>query len=163
MPGTCHTVIAIDIPGFGKLELARLVLDYNGTLAVDGKLLSGVVDRLRELSGQLEIHVITADTFGVAKAELAGLPLTVAVLPVEDQAEAKRAFVSGLGADKVVAVGNGRNDCLMLAAAVLGIAVIQDEGAAAVTLANADVAARSVSDALDLLRHPKRLVATLRS
>ena len=28
-------------PGFRKLELTHLVLDYNGTLAVDGKLLPG--------------------------------------------------------------------------------------------------------------------------
>ena len=156
-------MIEIAIPGYKKLQLKHLVLDYNGTLAVDGKLLSGVADRIRELAGRLEVHVVTADTFGLAKAELAGLPVTVAVLPVDDQAEAKREFVSRLGADSIVAIGNGRNDCLMLATAALGIAVIQGEGAAAVTLANADVVIASVGDALDLLSHPKRLVATLRS
>ena len=35
-------MIAIDIPGYKKIELAHLVLDYNGTLAIDGKLIDGV-------------------------------------------------------------------------------------------------------------------------
>ena len=32
---------AIQIPGFGRLILEHLVLDYNGTLAVDGALFTG--------------------------------------------------------------------------------------------------------------------------
>ncbi len=50
----------------------------------------------------------------------------------------------------------------MLAAAALGIAVPGPEGAAAVTLAAADVVAPDILVALDLLTHPQRLVATLR-
>jgi soluble P-type ATPase len=156
-------VIAIDVPGFGKLELKHLVLDYNGTLAVDGRLLGGVAERLADLAASLAIHVVTADTFGFARAELAGLPVAVTVLPVEDQAEAKRDFVTALGSDAVVAIGNGRNDRHMLRAAALGIAVIQREGLATETAAAADVMSPGIIDALDLLSHPKRLVATLRS
>ena len=37
-------MIALTIPGFGALELQHLVLDYNGTLAVDGKLIRGLRD-----------------------------------------------------------------------------------------------------------------------
>jgi soluble P-type ATPase len=68
-------MISVDIPGFGALELAHLVLDYNGTLAIDGRLLPGVADALLDLAPSLRIHVVTADTFGLAKAELAGLPV----------------------------------------------------------------------------------------
>ena len=39
-------MIKIDIPDFGRLRLAHLVLDYNGTLAFDGHLLSEVADLL---------------------------------------------------------------------------------------------------------------------
>ena len=39
-----------------------------------------------------------------------------------------------LGAANVVCIGNGRNDCLMLAAAALGIVVAQEEGACIETL-----------------------------
>ena len=156
-------MIRIDIPGFRSLELAHLVLDYNGTLALDGKLLPGVGDALAALSSGIRIHVVTADTFGFAARELAGLPVELTIVPVESQAEAKLAFVSRLGAEAVAAIGNGRNDRKMLEAAALGIAVIQKEGGSAEALASADVASPGILDALELLRHPKRLVATLRS
>jgi P-type E1-E2 ATPase len=156
-------MISIDIPGFRKLELAHLVLDYNGTLALDGKLLPGVAEALSSLAPSIRIHVITADTFGLANAQLAGLPINLTITPVEAQAEAKLQLVSELGANTVVAIGNGRNDRKMLSAAALGIALIQREGGAAETLASADVVSTSVLDALELLSSPKRLVATLRS
>ena len=156
-------MISVDIPGFGDLELAHLVLDYNGTLALDGRLLPGVADALLELAPSLRIHVVTADTFGLAKAELAGLPVELLIVSVEGQVEAKLRYVSGLGANTVVAIGNGRNDREMLRAASLGIALVQREGGAADALASADLISTSILDALDLLRNPKRVVATLRS
>jgi len=63
----------------------------------------------------------------------------------------------------VVALGNGRNDRLMLREAALGIALIQREGGAAETIASADLLSTSVIEALDLLLHPQRLIASLRS
>ena len=155
-------MITIDVPGFGRLELAHLVVDYNGTLAFDGKVLPRVAELLSDLAAKVSIHVLTADTFGLAATKLRGLPVGVHVVPGEGQAEAKLDFVSQLGADTVAAIGNGRNDQLMLRAAALGIALIQGEGAAAETVASADIISTSIADALDLLRHPKRLVATLR-
>jgi soluble P-type ATPase len=156
-------VIAIDIPGFGKLELAHLVADYNGTLAVDGVLLPGVAERLTGLALHVDVHVVTADTFGMAASQLAGLPVDVVILSAEDQATAKLEVLSRLGANTVVAIGNGRNDHKMLRAAALGIALVQREGGAAETLAAADVVSTSILDALDLLLLPRRMVATLRS
>lgn len=156
-------MIAVTIPGFGALELRHLVLDYNGTLAVDGKLLPGVREALTALADRLEIHVITADTFGLAGTELAGLPVNITIIPQAEQAEIKLAHVVRLGTESVFAIGNGRNDRKMLAAAAVGVALTQGEGASAETLAAADVVATHVVDALDLLLHPKRLIATLRS
>jgi soluble P-type ATPase len=156
-------MIRISIPGFRDLQLVRSVLDYNGTLAVDGKLLPGVGEALTALSSELEVHVITADTFGFAASQLGALPVKLTIIPVESQAEAKLQFVSRLGADSVVAIGNGRNDRMMLKAAALGIAVTQMEGASPETLTCADVASSTILEALDLLQNPKRLIATLRS
>lgn len=156
-------MIAVDIPGFGELRLAHLVLDFNGTLAVDGRLLPGVADLLNDLADQLTIHVLTADTFGSAQAALAGVRSTVSVLPPGQQDLAKRVYVHRLGAKSCVAVGNGRNDRLMLQAAGLGIALLQEEGAAVATLTAADVVCRTIQDALALLANPRRLVATLRN
>lgn len=155
-------MIALSIPGFGERRLTDLVCDFNGTLARDGRLLPGVADALIELAGALRIHVITADTFGGAKRELAGLPVSLEVLVSAEQAAAKRAFVERLGEAGVAAVGNGRNDREMLEVAGLGIAVLGGEGAAPWTMMCADVVVSSPMDALDLLRNPKRLTATLR-
>jgi hypothetical protein len=44
-------VIEIEIPGFRVLQLSHLVLDYNGTLAVNGDLIEGVKSHLSPLAG----------------------------------------------------------------------------------------------------------------
>jgi soluble P-type ATPase len=73
-------MLEIEIPGYKILHLEYLVLDYNGTLACDGQLLPGVEPRLRQLSRQLKIHVLTADTFGTVQEALAGVPVEISVL-----------------------------------------------------------------------------------
>jgi len=155
-------MIEIAIPGFTTLKLAHLVLDFNGTLAVDGRLLDGVKSRLNALSEKLKTHVLTADTFGRAKAQLADVPCSLTILPPANQPEGKLAFVQQLGVERVAAVGNGRNDRLMIKAAALGIVVLQEEGTAVETLLAANVAAPDIFTALDLLTNPLRLAATLR-
>jgi soluble P-type ATPase len=156
-------MITVDIPGYGLLRLEHLVMDYNGTLAVDGEIAAGVAAAMEVLASQVTIHVITADTFGLAANGLKGCPVKLSVLPPGDQDVAKLDYVERLGAAQTAAVGNGRNDRRMLAAAGLGIAVILDEGAAFETLAAADVVCRGIVPALELLIHPLRLTATLRS
>ncbi|MEK6290565.1 MAG: hypothetical protein V4793_04085 [Paraburkholderia tropica] len=61
-------MIVIDIPGFRTLNLAHLVLDFNGTLAVDGRLLDGVGPRLAALARELDLHVVTGNTYGDARS-----------------------------------------------------------------------------------------------
>lgn len=156
-------MITTTIPDFGHLELHHLVTDYNGTLAFEGVLHAGVAGRLRELAEKITIHVITADTFGLAQKQLAGLPVKLTVISSEDQAEAKLRYVESLGPSGTVALGNGRNDRKMLATAALGIALIQEEGLATDTILSADILTTSVLDAFDLLAYPDRLKATLRA
>ncbi len=151
------------IPGYGEIKLAHVVMDYNGTLAIDGRLIQGVRQTLVELSRSLHLHVLTADTFGIAKAGLEGVPCELSILPEEDQQNGKLEFVRQLGAGQTAAIGNGRNDQLMLKAVELGIAVILEEGAAVETLLAADVVCPSIGAALELLGNPLRLTATLRS
>lgn len=155
-------MIEILVPGGGALRLEYLVADFNGTLAVDATLLPGVDEALRRLAGRLAIHVVTADTHGRAREALAGLPLELFVLPPGPGAPAKRYHVERLGAHRCAAIGNGRNDCELLSVAALGIAVMQAEGAAAQTLAAADIVVPDIGAALDLLLHPARLASTLR-
>ena len=156
-------MITVDIPGYKTLQLRHLVLDYNGTLAVGGDLLNGVKERLERLAPQINIHVLTADTFGGARSALADVPCEVFILPEEAQDARKFQYIEQLGIDKVVAIGNGCNDRLMIKAAELGIVVTQAEGTAVSTLTSADLVTPTILNALDLLLHPLRLKATLRS
>lgn len=156
-------MLEVPIPGFNTLNLMHLVLDYNGTLAYDGQLLSGVKAYLGVLSRRLQIHILTADTFGNAKAELKGVDCKLSILPVENQDIGKLNYVNQLGAGRTVCIGNGRNDRLMLKKAVLGIAVVQGEGAAGEAIMGADIIAPNIITALELLNNPLRLTATLRS
>jgi len=152
-----------DVPGHGVLELDHLVLDYNGTLALDGRLKDGVADTLNRLAAHLSVHIITADTHGSVRREMDGVRCAVVVIGGEDQNREKRDFVRSLGSAAVAALGNGRNDELMLGEAALGICLIQEEGAYARTLMAADVVCRSILDGLALLENPGRLIATLRN
>lgn len=156
-------MLVCDIPGFKTLRLRHLVLDFNGTLAVDGALLPGVREAIGALSRDLAVHVVTADTRGSAAVQLHGLPVALTILSGRAQDVAKADFVRALGADSVVAVGNGRNDRRMLEVAALGVAVVQEEGASTAAVAAADVVARDLRSALGLLLAPQRLIATLRA
>ena len=88
-------MMEFDIPGFRRLQIRHLVLDYNGTIAVDGILLEGVGERIRALAEHLAIHVITADTFGNAARQVAGLPLEVKILASDDHAARKAGLYCG--------------------------------------------------------------------
>ncbi len=155
-------MIDLDIPGFGRLKLSHLVSDYNGTLAKDGVLLPGVADRLRQLASAIELHVLTADTFGIAGEQLKALPIKLEVLTKNNEAEKKKQYIEALGADHVVALGNGNNDQMMLKAARLSIAVIGKEGASLPAIQSAHIIVTEILDGLDLLLNPLRCVATLR-
>ncbi len=128
-------MLEVEIPGRGVLRLAHLVLDVNGTVALDGALLPGVADRLRALGRGLEIHLLTADTHGRQDEVDRALGLQATRLATDrSQAEQKAEHVRRLGA----------------------------EGAAVSAVREADVVVADVLAALDLLLNPRRLVATLR-
>jgi P-type E1-E2 ATPase len=151
-------MVRLELPQ-GPRAFTRLALDYTGTLSLDGRLIPGVEERLRALSEVLEILVLTADTFGTVREEMARLP--VEVHRVADGG-AKARILASFESGDTVAIGNGRNDIPMLETADLGIAVLGPEGAAAGLLESADLIVRDIKDALDLLLNPGRVKATLR-
>jgi len=155
-------MIELNIPGLGQIELEHLVCDVNGTLAVDGKLQEGLVRRLSTLKDRLSVHLLTADTHG--KQEIIDRQLNLEAVRVQPGKEAlqKAEFVRELGAERVVALGQGANDAQMLKEARLGICVFSIEGAAVETLLAADLIVPDINSALDLLEKPLRIVASLR-
>jgi P-type E1-E2 ATPase len=156
-------MLSVEIPGRGALALEHLVLDVNGTIAEDGHVRPGVKERLNRLSRQLRIVMVTADTHGRQESIERDLGLETERLTAgQPEAPQKAALVRKLGAEQVVALGNGANDVEMLREAAVGIAILESEGTYAQVIVAADVVSRSVVEALDLLLSPRRLVATLR-
>lgn len=155
-------MLKLTIPGREVLELHHLVLDYNGTIAFDGLLIPGVAERIHELGEVLSIHVITADTNGTVAEQCAELPVSIDIIGRGNQEDEKRVFVNGLQPQGAVCIGNGANDAGMFEAADLAIAVMGHEGCATSALIQSDITAHDIVDALDLLIHQNRVVATLR-
>jgi P-type E1-E2 ATPase len=151
--------ISVDIPDREPLRLSHLVLDLNGTLTNRGVLLAGVRERLAEIGARLEVHVLSADTFGALGSLASELGLRARLVATGDE---KARYVAQLGADTCAAIGNGANDAAMLEEAAIGIAVVGPEGAAGATVRAADVVCGSIADALELLLDARALVATLR-
>jgi len=156
-------MLELSIPRRGDYRLSYLVLDVNGTLSRDGVVLPGVAERLDQLRGVLDVHLLSSDTYGRLDDTARELRVPATRLrPAEPEPEQKAAYVRQLDPATVVAIGNGANDVRMLGEAAIGIVVLGPEGAAVAALNAADVVVGSIADALDLLLYPKRLIATMR-
>jgi len=155
-------MIELTIPGRGPLRLQHLVTDVNGTLAVDGVLIAGLTKCIGSLRDRLKIHMLTADTHGRQAAIDELLNLKATRVKPGGEAAKKAEFVRELGADTVVAIGQGANDAEMLKAAALGICVMSQEGLAVKTMVSADILVPDIFAAFDLIDKPLRIVASLR-
>ena len=155
-------MLTINIPGREAFPISHLVLDYNGTIALDGEIIPGIKEKLDKLCADLEICVITADTHGTAAKKCESLPLQVLTFPTTEvgkiKAEEVRRRTGG-----VACIGNGFNDILMSDAADLSICVMGTEGCCSALVSHTDITVTSILDALDLLLIPGRLRATLRT
>lgn len=153
----------IDIPGRAPFEIKNIVFDYNGTIAIDGQLIDGVAQQINALADAFNFYVITADTYGSVEKELRDVRCEVVKIAQSDQDISKLNFVTELGCESILAVGNGRNDTLMLKQVILGIGVLQEEGICTETLLNSDIVVKSVLDVFGFLSNVNSLIATLRN
>ncbi len=152
-----------EIPGYMTLDIQNVVMDFNGTIAVDGVMKEAVKQRIIQLAEYYRVYVLTSDTRGTAKRELANLPIMLEIYNTDNAGECKRHFVDELGGDFCACIGNGKNDELMFKAAALSIAILETEGLYAPLLIAADLLVKSSEEALDLLMDGKRLISGLRS
>ena len=156
-------MITIAIPSLIPMSIHDLILDFNGTLAIDGKVIPGVRERIITLAADVNIHVVTGNSFGTAEEELKGLPCKVVLLAPDNQAKEKLDYLQCLNTLSTISIGNGRNDKLLLKSSVISIVVVQAEGASVEAIKYAHVVCTSIISALDMIISPARLVATLRS
>lgn len=155
-------MLHIEIPGRAPMDIANVVFDYNGTIAVDGAVLPELRERLEALLKLVPVYVLTADTYGTVRAQCEPLGLTVHTFPREGAAQCKEEIVKALSGASAC-FGNGFNDIQMFDAAALSVAILEGEGLCAALLPHADVLVRSAAEGLDLLLKEGRLKATLRS
>ena len=146
-----------------------ILLDLNGTIATDGKIKEGVKERLAILKEKAEIYILSADTFGTLNDIAKSLNVKGMKVDREKYGSEKIAKLKILEElktlnpnKKIIAIGNGNNDELLLKNADLGICVIGDEGAWSKTILSSDIVVKDINDALDLLLNENRLKATIR-
>ncbi|NLB52127.1 MAG: ATPase P [Syntrophomonadaceae bacterium] len=157
-------MITIDIPGKSQpINITTVLLDLNGTVACDGCLIEGVAERIAKLKEKVDVFLLTADTFGCGLQIAETLGIDFLKVGYLDGNKDKKEFLHRFAASDVAAIGNGVNDFSMLEEAGLSIIIIGPEGCSVKALTRADIAASSINDALDLLLHPMRIRATLRS
>ena len=70
----------VKIPNYKTLNLDYLILDYNGTIAIDGILKQECKSLLKDLAPHIHIFVITADTFGTVQEQLAPFKVEIKVV-----------------------------------------------------------------------------------
>jgi P-type E1-E2 ATPase len=155
-------MIELTIPGRDDIQIRHLVMDVNGTLAVDGILAEGISRQITTLRDRVEIHLLTADTHGKQKSIDQVLNLQAVRIQPGDEAAQKADYVRKLSSQHVVAIGQGANDSLMLKEATIGICVLSAEGLSVETLFTADLLMPNISTALELFEKPLRLIASLR-
>lgn len=155
-------MIHFNVPGLGDFQLAHLVMDVNGTLALDGQLIDGVALKFSYLQGLVKLHLLTADTYGKQYLIDQQLGLTAVRLQPGNEALQKGDYIRKLGSESVAAIGQGANDVEMLKAAKLGICVLSIEGVARDALLACDLVAPTILSALELLEKPARIKASLR-
>jgi soluble P-type ATPase len=160
-------MIKLMVPGFGPLEIIRVVTDYTGTHSFKGIVRRSVRTRLARLARLVEVHVLTVDTFGTARRELARLPVELHFLNDERRNDQeKERFVLKHQPKHVAAFGNGAIDRLLLRtvrdAGGLAVAVDNGEGCAIEAILNSNILVHGSEQALDLLLEPNSCKATLR-
>lgn len=152
----------ISIPGFKELDIRNILLDFNGTIAVNGKISLSVKKYINLLANEYKIYILTADTYRTASHECIDLPVELLKYTNENVAQKKLTMLQNLGSEHCAAIGNGRNDIDMLKAASLSISVMETEGMYAPLFSYADICTKSIEDALSLLLEKNKLIADLR-
>lgn len=143
------------------INIENIILDLNGTLAVNGQVsekAKKLVVKLKQLGYKLIL--ISGDIRGNAKtvAEELDLGLYLGANSSEKAKQMKR-----FDKEKTAAIGNARIDIGTFENAKISIATLQSEGIHSGILNYVDLIVPSIEDALNLFIDVKSLEATLRT
>jgi P-type E1-E2 ATPase len=155
----------VNIPKLGTIKIKNIIFDMNGTIQFKGQVSDEIVKKFNELKKHFNVYLVSSDTRGnlSAIAQKLGVEyIKIAPANITD-AEEKNNVLLKLGKEQTIAVGNGNNDALMLKNALLGIAIIGNEGASSKSILNSNVVFTDPLSAIDFLLDEKIMIATLRS
>jgi len=154
-------MIPIERPGLDPLEIESVLLDFDGTLAIDRRVHPKAKDKINLLSKRTNIYVLTTQKKELIEERLRKVKAEIIYLTEGDSSRRKLDLLRQLGPSRCVAIGNGMDDAAMIQGAAIGISVIGKEGSSGEAMKNADLVFADILDALDFLLKPLRQKATL--
>jgi len=154
-------MIDIQRPGQEPLGIEFILLDFEGTLALDRRVHPKAKDKINLLSKRTKIYILVKEEKERAVEDLRKVKAEIIAFEEAKAPEEKLLLLRQLGPAKTVAIGNGADDAAMIEEAGLGICVISKEGAAGGAVQKADLVVFDIVDALDFLLKPLRQKATL--
>ena len=152
----------IYIPNVGTYSIEKMVFDFNGTLATDGKVPPRVYRQILGLSQDFNVFIITADTFDTVEEIFSGTDVNIEIVSKANGTLDKKSLIELLNPKETIALGNGSNDVLMLKESAISIAVLGQEGLSIKALENSDLVIKDINDFFEMMKEPKKIVATLR-
>jgi soluble P-type ATPase len=154
-------MISIQRPGMESLDIHFVLIDFEGTLAMDGRVHPKAKDKVNLLSKRVTITILTKSNREKVEETLRKMRAEILYVTEGDSSQQKLNALQRLGAHQTAVIGNGLDDVRILEQAGLGMCVIGKEGASAEAMAKADLVVTHVLDALDFLLKPLRQRAML--
>lgn len=154
-------MISIQRPGAENLEIHFVLIDFEGTLAMDGRVHPKAKDRINLLSKRTTFYVLTKGDRERVEKVLRKTKAEIIYLTEGNASEEKLALLQRLGPQQTAVIGNGLDDGPVIEQAGLGLCIIGKEGASSGSVVKADVVFTDVLDALEFLLKPLRQRATL--
>jgi soluble P-type ATPase len=154
-------MISIPRPGLEPIEIDFILIDFDGTLASDGRIHPKAKDRLNLLSKKTRVVVLAKGEKERVEGALNRVKAELAFVPEGAASQAKLDLLRQLGPTRGVAIGNGVEDAPFIEEAALGICILGKEGTAVSVLSKADLVFTDIVHALEFLLKPLRQKATL--
>ena len=154
-------MISIQRPGMESLELHFVLIDFEGTLAMDGRVHPKAKDKVNLLSKRVTVYILTKSSKEKVEETLKKMKAEILSMTEGDSSQQKLDVLQRLGPHQTAVIGNGFDDVQIMEQAGLGMCVIGKEGSSPEAVAKADLVVTSVLDALDFLLRPLRQGATL--
>lgn len=154
-------MIILHRPGQPNIEIECLLIDYEGSLAIDGRVHPKAKDKINLLSKRIKIYILAKDEKEKVEERLKNVKAEVFFLQEGQATMEKLELLKRVGPERTVAIGNGTDDVSLLEEAILSICVIGKEGASGEALKKADLVVTDVINGLDFLLKPLRQKNTL--